>query len=184
MIESYHNLTPAKLHLSELTSLTLLALCGAIYPSILSAVYFISFLAIITYWSMYLPIGRRTMNVLKVGVSFYCAVHSTLLYVSQMELFQKVFDLSSISFKLIGLPVVFNSTCINDTLMAPVMLSPIDHWPIYLNAAVLLIYFIYTGLQYNYQQLEDVSEMLEDLTLINDFVALALFCRILSKKFN
>lgn len=75
--------------LAEVFPVVLLGLISVIWPCVLSSVYFMTFLIISTWWSIYLPVKRRTFNLFKLTLLFYCAFHMIVLYLYQLQVFQQ-----------------------------------------------------------------------------------------------
>ena len=67
----------------------LLAASGIASPSVLSAVYFLVFLAIATWWAGYQQLGRR-FRVVRVFLLVYSAAHLLTEYLYQMQFFQEI----------------------------------------------------------------------------------------------
>ena len=67
----------------------LLAASGIAAPGLLSALYFLVFLAIATWWACYQKLGRR-FRVIRVFLLLYSAAHLLTEYLYQMQFFQEV----------------------------------------------------------------------------------------------
>ncbi|KAH3768390.1 hypothetical protein DPMN_169602 [Dreissena polymorpha] len=67
----------------------LLAASGIIAPSVLSSVYFLSFLFLATLWSMYGNLGRK-FAVFRVFLLVFNTCHILVLHLYQFQFFQQV----------------------------------------------------------------------------------------------
>lgn len=65
-----------------------LAACGIIVPSVASAVYFLSFLYIATWWSFYRGLGQK-FAIFRICVLVWSGLHLAFLHLYQMQLFQE-----------------------------------------------------------------------------------------------
>ena len=65
----------------------MLAASGIAYPSILSAVYFVLFLMVVTWLSCLRTLGAR-FAILRCVLLVYCGIHMILLYLYQFKFFQ------------------------------------------------------------------------------------------------
>lgn len=79
----------ALLRLSDFIFVLLLALVAVIWPCVLSAIYFLTFLLVITWWSVYLPLKRPVLNGIKIFLLIYSAAHLVVLYLYQLQVFQQ-----------------------------------------------------------------------------------------------
>lgn len=65
-----------------------LAACGIIVPSLASAAYFLSFLYIATWWSLYRGLGKK-FSIFRICVLIWSGLHLLFLHLYQMQLFQE-----------------------------------------------------------------------------------------------
>ncbi|XP_072051967.1 piezo-type mechanosensitive ion channel component 2-like [Amphiura filiformis] len=129
----------------------LCAVAGVILPSAISAVYFLSFLIIITWWSLYKSWGSK-FNLWMLGWLMYSGTHVILLYLYQFQFFQEILppeaDIvdSSQDFltRLLGLTAIVTTDCAEPRSINVVK---DQHWPVYVNPLVLLIFYLYTAWQ-------------------------------------
>nr|QZA74858.1 piezo [Platynereis dumerilii] len=117
-----------------------LALSGVAYPSILSAVYFLTFLVVATWWACYKTFGLKFAYV-RIALLFYSGAHLVLLYLYQFQFFQEALKPDDLLARLFGLTGVIKTECPGNapwvlsfwkTVRAPMILSP---------AAILSLYF-------------------------------------------
>lgn len=73
--------------MGEFILVTLLAASGVILPSLLNALYFVVFLALATWWSLYKSLGQK-FAYLRIAMAVYTALHLIVLYLYQFEFFQ------------------------------------------------------------------------------------------------
>lgn len=64
---------------------------GITLPSAFSAIYFLLFIGVCTWWACHLPISHLGFNALCVMVGFFTAGHMVCLYVYQSLLVQALF---------------------------------------------------------------------------------------------
>jgi len=72
------------LRLSDLGVVVLLAAIAAIWPSLLSAFYFLCLLVLCTWWAAHRPMRRRVYTMIKLTLLAYVCLHLSLLYLYQM----------------------------------------------------------------------------------------------------
>ncbi|XP_069744148.1 piezo-type mechanosensitive ion channel component 2-like [Narcine bancroftii] len=118
----------------------LLCFAGIVHPSLISAVYFVTFLGLCTWWACVRPFSLFLFKCLCVLMLFFSSAHLALIYVYQLPLFQGLVPPSNIWMRLFGLTAV-----IHTNVSEPWQL--ITHqglrWPVVLNPMVLLVlYFI------------------------------------------
>lgn len=65
-----------------------LAACGIIVPSLASAAYFLSFLYIATWWSLYRGLGKK-FSIFRICVLIWSGLHLLFLHLYQTQLFQE-----------------------------------------------------------------------------------------------
>uniref|UniRef100_A0A915JZE0 Piezo domain-containing protein n=1 Tax=Romanomermis culicivorax TaxID=13658 RepID=A0A915JZE0_ROMCU len=142
------------LRLSDILVVVLLALLVAVWPSILSAVYLIHFLVLITWWAIFAPIRRPCFNGFKLSVLFCCALHLTILYWYQLWVQVPYFknewrsDLTNSKLlpKLIGLTPFINETICEG--FYPLIIERSASWSSYAMVILLVIFYIYCSFQY------------------------------------
>ena len=66
----------------------LLAASGIAYPSVISSVYFLTFLGVAIWWSCYKSVGRK-FAVFRILLLIYSGAHMVLLYLYQFQFFQE-----------------------------------------------------------------------------------------------
>ncbi|KAK7901466.1 hypothetical protein WMY93_018235 [Mugilogobius chulae] len=126
--------------LGRILAIGLLALAGITLPSAFSAIYFLLFVGVCTWWACHLPISHLGFNALCVMVGFFTAGHMVCLYVYQSSLSQAVFPPASLWARLFGLKdIVLSGNC-----TSPFQLSlNSDHdWPVYANPGVLFLLYV------------------------------------------
>ncbi|XP_059176370.1 piezo-type mechanosensitive ion channel component 2-like isoform X3 [Physella acuta] len=113
-----------------------LALLGAgiIVPSILSGVYFIVFLVVLTLWGCYIPMGRR-FNYIQNLLLFYTASHLLLLHIYQFQFFQETLKPTDIIARIMGLTGIVETDCSN---VDSILFHPGVRWSAFVNPAILL----------------------------------------------
>ncbi|KAK5853553.1 hypothetical protein PBY51_014695 [Eleginops maclovinus] len=126
--------------LGRILAISLLALAGITLPSAFSAIYFLLFIGVCTWWACHLPISHLGFNALCVMVGFFTAGHMVCLYLYQSLLAQGMFPPHSLWARLFGLKdIIIPGNC-----SSPYDLNlNADHdWPVYVNPGILLLLYI------------------------------------------
>uniref|UniRef100_A0A8C2ZCE5 Piezo type mechanosensitive ion channel component 1 (Er blood group) n=1 Tax=Cyclopterus lumpus TaxID=8103 RepID=A0A8C2ZCE5_CYCLU len=126
--------------LGKILAIGLLALAGITLPSAFSAIYFLLFIGVCTWWACHLPISHLGFNALCVMVGFFTAGHMVCLYVYQSLLAQALFPPHSLWARLFGLKAII----IPGNCSSPYDLNlNADHdWPVYVNPGILFLLYI------------------------------------------
>ncbi|KAM8858864.1 piezo-type mechanosensitive ion channel component 1 isoform 2-T2 [Spinachia spinachia] len=124
----------------KVLAISLLALAGITLPSAFSAIYFLLFIGVCTWWACHLPISHVGFNALCVMVGFFTAGHMVCLYVYQSLLVQALFPPRSLWARLFGLKDIL----IPGNCSSPYDLNlNADHdWPVYVNPGILFLLYI------------------------------------------
>ena len=69
-------------------TMILLWFSGIAYPSLMSMVYFVTFVAVATYWSCYGHFGNK-FAFMRLLMLTYCAAHLIVIYLYQFQFFQE-----------------------------------------------------------------------------------------------
>ncbi|XP_038593397.1 piezo-type mechanosensitive ion channel component 1-like [Micropterus salmoides] len=77
--------------LGRILAVSLLALAGITLPSAFSAIYFLLFIGVCTWWACHLPMSSLGFNALCVMVGFFTSGHMVCLYLYQSLLAQALF---------------------------------------------------------------------------------------------
>ncbi|KAJ6665742.1 hypothetical protein lerEdw1_002112 [Lerista edwardsae] len=72
----------------KVVAMLLLGLAGVVLPSVTSAVYFLVFLGLCSWWSCHRPVTLVAFNSLCVMIAIFGAGHLILLYLYQLPFFQ------------------------------------------------------------------------------------------------
>ncbi|XP_030621028.1 piezo-type mechanosensitive ion channel component 1 [Chanos chanos] len=126
--------------LGRVLAVTLLALAGITLPSAFSAVYFLLFIGICTWWACHFPISHLGFNALCVMVGFFTAGHLVCLYLYQSALAQSIFPPPSLWARLFGLKNIINPG--NCSSSYDIILNTDHDWPVYVNPGILLLLYI------------------------------------------
>uniref|UniRef100_A0AAQ5XPI9 Piezo-type mechanosensitive ion channel component n=1 Tax=Amphiprion ocellaris TaxID=80972 RepID=A0AAQ5XPI9_AMPOC len=109
-------------------------------PSAFSAIYFLLFIGVCTWWACHLPISHVGFNALCVMVGFFTAGHMICLYLYQSLLAQALFPPHSLWARLFGLKdIIIAGNC---SLAYDLNLNDSHDWPVYVNPGIL--FFLYT----------------------------------------
>uniref|UniRef100_A0A3Q3MFQ1 Piezo type mechanosensitive ion channel component 1 (Er blood group) n=1 Tax=Labrus bergylta TaxID=56723 RepID=A0A3Q3MFQ1_9LABR len=126
--------------MGRVLAVSLLALAGITLPSAFSAIYFLLFIGVCTWWSCHLPISHLGFNALCVMVGFFTSGHMLCLYLYQSLLSQALFPPHTLWARLFGLKDIIipgNCSSPNDLNLNA------DHdWPVYVNPGILFLLYI------------------------------------------
>ncbi|XP_060896547.1 piezo-type mechanosensitive ion channel component 1 isoform X3 [Labrus mixtus] len=126
--------------MGRVLAVSLLALAGITLPSAFSAIYFLLFIGVCTWWACHLPISHLGFNALCVMVGFFTSGHMLCLYLYQSLLSQALFPPHTLWARLFGLKDIIipgNCSSPNDLNLNA------DHdWPVYVNPGILFLLYI------------------------------------------
>ncbi|KAJ8247331.1 hypothetical protein GJAV_G00245080 [Gymnothorax javanicus] len=126
--------------LGRVLAVTLLALAGITLPSAFSAVYFLLFLAVCTWWACHLPISHLGFSVFSVMVSFFTAGHLLCLYLYQSSYAQALFPWGELWARLFGLKAIVMPGSCSSTY--DFILNTEHDWPVYVNPGILFLLYL------------------------------------------
>uniref|UniRef100_A0A7N8XVG5 Piezo type mechanosensitive ion channel component 1 (Er blood group) n=1 Tax=Mastacembelus armatus TaxID=205130 RepID=A0A7N8XVG5_9TELE len=122
------------------SGLSLFFFPGITLPSAFSAIYFLLFISVCTWWACHLPISHLGFNAMCVMVGFFTAGHMVCLYLYQSLLAQALFPPHSLWARLFGLKdIITPGNC-----SSPYDLNLNDNhdWPVYVNPGILFLLYI------------------------------------------
>ncbi|XP_055358353.1 piezo-type mechanosensitive ion channel component 1 isoform X3 [Betta splendens] len=126
--------------LGKIFTISLLALAGITLPSAFSAIYFVLFIGVCTWWACHLPISHLGFNALCVMVGMFAAGHLVCLYLYQCDLTQALFPPHSLWARLFGLKdIVLQGNCSSPHDLS---LNVGHNWPVYVNPGILLLLYV------------------------------------------
>uniref|UniRef100_A0A8D0DEP3 Piezo type mechanosensitive ion channel component 1 (Er blood group) n=1 Tax=Sander lucioperca TaxID=283035 RepID=A0A8D0DEP3_SANLU len=126
--------------LGRILAISLLALAGITLPSAFSAIYFLLFIGMCTWWACHLPISHLGFNALCVMVGFFTAGHMVCLYLYQSMLAQALFPPHSLWARLFGLKdIIIPGNC---SSAFDLNLNADHDWPVYVNPGILFLLYI------------------------------------------
>ncbi|XP_062404521.1 piezo-type mechanosensitive ion channel component 1 isoform X1 [Sardina pilchardus] len=128
--------------LGRVLAITLLALAGITLPSAFSAVYFLLFIGVCTWWACHFPISHLGFNALCVMVGFFTAGHLVCLYLYQSPFAQGIFPPSSLWARLFGLKDIIKPGNCSSSSSYDLILNTEHDWPVYVNPGILLLLYI------------------------------------------
>ncbi|XP_044515574.1 piezo-type mechanosensitive ion channel component 2-like [Gracilinanus agilis] len=114
----------------------LLGLSGIIYPSLTSAVYFVTFLAICSWWSCHHEVGTLAFSTICVSMAIFTAGHIGSLYLYQLPYFQDLVPPEDIYARLLGMTAVIKT---NRTESWKLHIHQELSWPEFANPLILLL---------------------------------------------
>ncbi|TKS85163.1 Piezo-type mechanosensitive ion channel component 1 [Collichthys lucidus] len=148
--------------LGRILAISLLALAGITLPSAFSAIYFLLFIGVCTWWACHFPISHLGFNALCVMVGFFTSGHMVCLYLYQSLLAQAVFPPHSLWARLFGLKdIIIPGNCSSPY---DLNLNANHDWPVYVNPGILLLLYITiatvlkTGFHGTSSQVEDEQQ--------------------------
>ncbi|XP_031425137.1 piezo-type mechanosensitive ion channel component 1 isoform X2 [Clupea harengus] len=128
--------------LGRVLAITLLALAGITLPSAFSAVYFLLFVGVCTWWACHFPISHLGFNALCVMVGFFTAGHLVCLYLYQSPFAQGIFPPASLWARLFGLKDIIRPGNCSSYSSHDLILNTEHDWPVYVNPGILLLLYI------------------------------------------
>ncbi|XP_052360162.1 piezo-type mechanosensitive ion channel component 2-like [Oncorhynchus keta] len=134
----------------------LLGLTGIMLPSLTSAVYFVTFLGLCTWWSFCRTFHPLIFSCLCVLMAIFSAGHLVVLYLYQFQLFQELIPPGDSYASLFGISSVVQTDC-SYTWMFRV--NPALAWHHYVNPIMLLVLY-YTLATLIRLWLQDPTDML------------------------
>uniref|UniRef100_A0A674P7R2 Piezo type mechanosensitive ion channel component 1 (Er blood group) n=1 Tax=Takifugu rubripes TaxID=31033 RepID=A0A674P7R2_TAKRU len=126
--------------LRRILAISLLALAGITMPSAFTAIYFLLFICLCTWWAFHLPISHLGFNALCVMLSFFTSGHMVCLYLYQSVLAQALFPPPSLWARLFGLKdIIQPGNCSSPYDMT---LNVSYEWPVYVSPGILFLLYI------------------------------------------
>ncbi|CAF91002.1 unnamed protein product, partial [Tetraodon nigroviridis] len=126
--------------LRRILAVSLLALAGITMPSAFTAIYFLLFICLCTWWSFHLPITHLGFNALCVMLSFFTCGHMLCLYLYQSLLAQALFPPHSLWARLFGLKDIIKPG--NCSSAYEVQLNAGYDWPVYVSPGILFLLYL------------------------------------------
>lgn len=153
---------PSLQRLSDLLLTFFTVFIGVIQPCLLNSVYFIIFLVLMTWYSLYIPLERNKFNGMKRFLIGYSGLHLLVLYFYNIDFIKNYLHPDSFVARLIGLT----------DLASPVNcvkwwdLSFGTYWTAYVNFFGLWVYYFYIVSQYKWTRtgIRNFAETIEDDT--------------------
>uniref|UniRef100_A0A4W3J0I5 Piezo-type mechanosensitive ion channel component 2-like n=1 Tax=Callorhinchus milii TaxID=7868 RepID=A0A4W3J0I5_CALMI len=117
----------------------LLCLAGIALPSLTSAVYFLTFLGLGSWWACRRGFSLTFFRCLCVTMAIISATHLTILYLYQLHAFQAALPPQHLGARLLGMSALIST---NDTEPWRLRTHGRQPWPVLLNlASLLLLYY-------------------------------------------
>ncbi|XP_053400970.1 piezo-type mechanosensitive ion channel component 2-like isoform X3 [Mercenaria mercenaria] len=123
--------------LGESFLVIVLAASGIIVPSVISALYFLSFICLATIWALYGHLGRK-FNGFRILLLLYCAAHILVLHLYQFQFFQAELNPDNFVSRLLGLTAVVVTECSSPS---QVFFYDTSKWPNFVNPAILVLLY-------------------------------------------
>ncbi|XP_075045130.1 piezo-type mechanosensitive ion channel component 1 isoform X2 [Mixophyes fleayi] len=135
--EAAHKLLEA---VGKSLALLLLMLAGIAVPSAFSAVYYLSFVGLCTWWACHFPISHVGLNTLSVMVGFFAGGHVICLYGYQTPFIQDLFPPTELWARIFGLSdIIVYPNCTGS--VDDLILNQSHDWPVYVNPGILLLLY-------------------------------------------
>ncbi|XP_067651571.1 piezo-type mechanosensitive ion channel component 2-like isoform X3 [Haliotis asinina] len=115
----------------------LIGASGIILPSVLNAVYFLTFLVVGTVWACYRKLGRKFAG-FRVFLLVYTGLHILLLHLYQFEFFQDSLPPDDLIARLLGLTGIVYNDCTTSWM---IQFHNDVKWPYYVNPGILLLLY-------------------------------------------
>ncbi|XP_067904575.1 piezo-type mechanosensitive ion channel component 2-like [Heterodontus francisci] len=111
---------------------------GILHPSLISAVYFFTFLGLCSWWACGQDFSLFFFKRLCLLMVFFCGGHLSVIYLYQLPLIQGLLPADDICMRLVGITAV-----IKTNMSEPWQLLTHHglHWPVILNPIVLLVLY-------------------------------------------
>ncbi|GAU96230.1 hypothetical protein RvY_07704-3 [Ramazzottius varieornatus] len=123
--------------LAEATILIFVAAAGVIAPSLISSVYFLTFLFLGTFWACLGNAEMVFVKVVRYALLLFTAAHMAVLFLFQMDFFQDLVDKDSFPARLVGLLAVIRVDC-DDPRDLHYQATP---WFNFVNPGILIILY-------------------------------------------
>ncbi|KAM4691993.1 piezo-type mechanosensitive ion channel component 2-like [Rhinophrynus dorsalis] len=136
----------------------LLGVSGIILPSITSAVYFVTFLWLCSWWACNRSVSLVVFSSLCVMAAIFSAGHLTAIYLYQLPYFQELIPPEDLYARLFGMSAIVRT---NSSEFWAIHLHQGLHWPVFLNPFILLfMYYTLVMLLHQWGQvpLEELKE--------------------------
>ncbi|CAJ0559591.1 unnamed protein product, partial [Mesorhabditis spiculigera] len=130
--------------LSNAVLFVLVAFAGCIQPSLLNSVYFLTFMAMASWWSTYKGIKHSIYNRVKIGLLMYSAAHLIVVYTYQIPEVSKLLPEEDTAARLIGLSSVLKTDC-EDSMH--VYVNDKITWNVALNPLVIIVFYLLLVIQ-------------------------------------
>nr|XP_054771340.1 piezo-type mechanosensitive ion channel component 2-like [Lytechinus pictus] len=125
------------------------ALSGIILPSAISAVYFVSFLVVVTWWSFYQSWGRVFKSIELLWL-IYSGAHVIILYIVQFQFFQELVPYDSDEGlnvpALVGLtPIIDSLRCDQGDDPRKIAIADTAGWTTLVNPWIVFLFYWFLG---------------------------------------
>uniref|UniRef100_A0A674N3T1 Piezo type mechanosensitive ion channel component 1 (Er blood group) n=1 Tax=Takifugu rubripes TaxID=31033 RepID=A0A674N3T1_TAKRU len=145
----------------------LLAHARITMPSAFTAIYFLLFICLCTWWAFHLPISHLGFNALCVMLSFFTSGHMVCLYLYQSVLAQALFPPPSLWARLFGLKdIIQPGNCSSPYDMT---LNVSYEWPVYVSPGILFLLYITLAAVLKTESLKN-SPVLSNLVMVSLFL--------------
>nr|XP_020644043.1 piezo-type mechanosensitive ion channel component 1 [Pogona vitticeps] len=151
----------------KIMAVALLALAGITLPSASSALYYLLFVGLCTWWACHFPLGPPAFNALCIVVDVFAGGHLVCLYGYQTPFVQNHLPPTSLWARLFGLKaVILHEDCSKPNRLVLDVSLP---WPVYVNPGILLLlYYVLATLvklhrSHSYEQRRDAESASSEL---------------------
>nr|XP_060644249.1 piezo-type mechanosensitive ion channel component 1 [Anolis sagrei ordinatus] len=153
--------------MGKILAVALLALAGITLPSAFSAIYYLLFVGLCTWWACHFPASRVAFNALCVMIDVFAGGHLICLYGYQTPFMQTILPPAGLWARLFGLKaIVLHAGCSKPNALLLDLSLP---WPVYVNPGILLLlYYVLATLvklrrSHSYNQRRDTESSSSEL---------------------
>ncbi|XP_067327164.1 piezo-type mechanosensitive ion channel component 1 isoform X1 [Anolis sagrei] len=153
--------------MGKILAVALLALAGITLPSAFSAIYYLLFVGLCTWWACHFPASRVAFNTLCVMIDVFAGGHLICLYGYQTPFMQTILPPAGLWARLFGLKaIVLHAGCSKPNALLLDLSLP---WPVYVNPGILLVlYYVLATLvklrrSHSYNQRRDTESSSSEL---------------------
>ncbi|CAD5221573.1 unnamed protein product [Bursaphelenchus okinawaensis] len=142
-----HSFLPAIKKMSDVSITLFLAALGMVNPSLMNFIYFAIALLLVTWWALYTPLKRRTLNRIKLYLIVYTAFHFLVYLAYQTKATQDFSPPEAWPAKLSGLNSIVSPKC---DKFWDIGWSETQEWTYYVNFFGLLVFYHVLIMQYRW----------------------------------
>lgn len=124
--------------ITNVVIIILAAIVGSIQPSLLNIAYFLAFLFVASWWSLYKPLRHGKYNTIKRFLLFWSVLHILAIYIYQIDAVQRWIPANDFLARFIGLSSLYTNSC--DRWWAYAF-NENNEWPVFVNPICVLVFY-------------------------------------------